>query len=401
MIANSHPSVITPGSTIGILGSGQLGRMMTIAAKQMGFRVHVFSPSHDSPAGQVADFEIQADYDDLKAVERFAKQVDVVTLEFENIPIETLEAAGRHVPVNPGIKALQTTQNRGREKQFLIDNEIPTCEFRIVRSLSELESACQEIFPAVLKTTTNGYDGKGQSVIRCRSELQSAWESLCCEEAILEELIDFDFEFSIVAARNSAGQFGAYPSIRNEHHNQILDVSISPSGLDGEASRQASQVAYRIMDRLDAVGVMCVEFFSRAGEILVNEIAPRPHNSGHLTIEGHATSQFEQHVRAVCGLPLGSTLQLSPIAMANLLGDQWDSGEPRWPLAMSMPNVKIHLYGKEVPESNRKMGHMTAISTSPKQAYEQIIAARNLLAFGFDHQPKQGSSQQQTEVTTR
>ncbi|MFT5299805.1 MAG: 5-(carboxyamino)imidazole ribonucleotide synthase [Mariniblastus sp.] len=383
MIANSQCSdrVIQPGSTLGIFGSGQLGKMTAIAAKQMGYRVHVFSPSSDTPAGQVADLEIQASYTDAEAVADFAKNVDVVTLEFENIPVETLEIAGQYTLVHPGVKALKTMQNRLLEKQFLTENGIPTCQFKVVRSLTELRLACQSIMPGVLKTTKDGYDGKGQAIIRTESDVESAWESLNTSEAILEEWIEFDFEFSVVAARNSAGQFAAYPSILNEHQNQILDVSISPSGLAEHLNLEATKIAHEVMDKMSSVGVMCVEFFCCEGRILVNEVAPRPHNSGHLTIEGHFTNQFEQHVRAVCGLMLGSTRQTNPVAMANLLGDQWSFGEPKWHLGLSMSNIKLHLYGKKDPASARKMGHMTAIANSAEQAREHIIAARNLLSF--------------------
>lgn len=383
MIATTSPAenLILPGSTIGIFGSGQLGKMTAIAAKQMGYRVHVFSPSHDSPAGQVADLEIQAAYTDLDAVQRFAQQVDVVTLEFENVPIETLAAASQHTLVHPGIQTLRTTQNRALEKDFLQRQGIPTCRYQVVRSLEELKTATRKLMPAILKTTCNGYDGKGQAVIRHPSEVGDAWDALNTDEAILEELVDFDFEFSIVAARTSNGQFAAYPSIRNEHRNQILDVSYSPSGMDADLNDQATQIAFQIMSELDTVGVLCVEFFCRNGEILVNEIAPRPHNSGHLTIETHDTSQFEQQLRAVCGLPLGSTRQMTPGAMSNLLGDEWGQGEPNWQLGFSMPNIKLHLYGKGIPEPNRKMGHLVARAKSSEQAREHVLAARKLLTL--------------------
>lgn len=382
---DDNKKVIAPEATIGILGNGQLGRMMAIAAKQMGYRVHVYSPTQDSPGGQVADQEWLSDYLDIDCVERFAREVDVVTLEFENIPIETLEIAMLHAPVFPGIKALCTAQHRSREKQFLRDHGIPTCEFDIVHSLPELIATCEKLLPAVIKTTSEGYDGKGQVVVRNLSELEEAWHSLKTEEAIVEEFIDYDFEFSVVAARNSQGEFSAYPTIRNEHRDQILDVSYSPSGLDSDIDLQAIEIAKKIMESLDAVGVMCVEFFFRDGEILVNEIAPRPHNSGHLTIEGHVTNQFEQHVRAICGLSLGSVKQSTPVAMANLLGDVWAQGEPLWDQALSVPNVKLHLYGKDAAKPKRKMGHLTALGDSTSQAVEQVVAARErLCARGAD-----------------
>ena len=370
---------VLPGSTIGIFGSGQLGKMMTTAAKQLGYRVHVFSPDADTPAGQVADREFQAAYEDVDAVEQFAKSVDVITLEFENIPVAALAAASKHVQVYPGDQALAIPQNRSLEKNFLRDNGIPTCEFQIVRSLEELKAASQQIMPGVLKTTSGGYDGKGQFVIRDPADVETAWAELKTDEAILEEFIEFQYEFSVIGARSANGQFAAYPSFRNDHQNQILDVSISPSGLEPSLDAQATQVVQGIMEGLNAVGVLCVEFFYRDGQILVNEMAPRPHNSGHLTIEGHATSQFEQHVRAVCGLPLGTTAQVTPAAMVNLLGDCWSGGQPDWSACLGLPGVALHLYGKEKPAPARKMGHITVVAETIEEARRLAITARDSL----------------------
>ena len=368
---------ILPGSTIGILGSGQLGKMTAVAAQRMGYRVHVLSPEQNSPAGKIADLEIVADYLDLAAIEDFAKSVDVVTLEFENIPTKALEAAGQHAPVYPGVQTLWTTQNRAREKAFLQENDIPTCDFRVVRSLEEFETACESVFPGVLKTTEEGYDGKGQRFIRSKNEIESAWEALQCNEAILESLIDFECEFSVVAARSSNGEVAAFPTSRNEHCNHILDVSVSPSGLSEQQEQQATEIACQIMSHLETVGVLCVEFFKcKDGQILVNEIAPRPHNSGHLTIEANVTSQFEQQVRAVCGLPLGSTERIKPAAMANLLGDLWANGQPQWDRALETSDVKLHLYGKQDAKPGRKMGHLTAIADSPELARELVTSAK-------------------------
>jgi 5-(carboxyamino)imidazole ribonucleotide synthase len=371
--------LVLPGSTIGIFGSGQLGKMMSVAAKRMGYRVHIFSPENDTPAGQVSDLEIVSPYLDLDAVEKFAQAVDVITLEFENIPVATLKAAAKFVNVFPGNKALEIPQHRSKEKTFIRDNGISTCEFSIVRSLDELKQACQTILPGVLKTVTGGYDGKGQYVIRSAEDIESAWAELKTDEAILEELINFQYEFSVIGARSSNGQFAAFPAFRNDHRNQILDVSVSPAGLSKELETKAGQIVDRVMRELDAVGVLCVEFFYRDGEILVNEIAPRPHNSGHLTIEAHTTSQFEQHIRAVCGLPLGSTEQLKPAAMANLLGDAWHSGDPNWPAVFASPATELHLYGKHTPAQSRKMGHISAIAATVDQAKQLALDARDAL----------------------
>lgn len=388
MTANA-PNRFPPGSVIGIFGSGQLGKMTATAAKEMGYRVHVFSPAADSPAGQVADVEVQGSYQDLAAIEKFAKQVDVITLEFENIPIQALDAASLHAPVHPGVETLKTAQHRATEKNFLLDLGVPTCKFEVVHSLEELQSACQKIMPAVLKTTSDGYDGKGQAVIRSADDAAEAWESLATKEAILEEWIDYDFEFSVVAARNAGGEFAAFRSFRNEHADQILDVSISPSGLSEATERAAEKVVSQIMESLQTVGMLCVEFFYRGGEILVNELAPRPHNSGHLTIEAHVTSQFAQHVRAVCNLKLGSTRQHTPAAMANILGDQWDNGQPRWHEALSVPGVKLHLYSKDVPKPKRKMGHLTAVSATAEEAREKVISSRSLLRSNSTNQAQE------------
>ncbi|MEM6799171.1 MAG: ATP-grasp domain-containing protein, partial [Planctomycetota bacterium] len=254
-------AVITSGSTIGILGSGQLGRMMAVAAKQMGYRVDIFSPSGDSPAGQVSDREIQGEYDDLHAIEEFAKSVDVVTVETENIPVSTLQAAAKHVPAFPGDMTLKVCQNRRHEKEFVTQLGIPTCNFHIVRSVDELQVACREIMPAILKTTTGGYDGKGQATINSLADVEQSWSALGADEAILEERIDFDFEFSIVGFRNSSGEVSAYRSIVNEHQHGILDISFSPSSVADDVNERATAAVFEIMNKLDSVGVLTVEFF--------------------------------------------------------------------------------------------------------------------------------------------
>lgn len=361
--------MVAPGGTIGVIGGGQLGRMLAIAAKQMGYSVVVLSPETKSPAGQVADAQIFADYDDAEALQQFAQSIDVATIEFENIPVEALEKIKASVPVRPGPDVLRVTQNRLKEKQFLSENKFPIAPFRRIASEDDINAATSEEFPAVLKTCSCGYDGKGQRIVKSEEELLAAWLEFGRVECVLEAFVDFDCEFSVIVARN-ASDLQHYDPIRNEHQNHILDVSSSPANLPSQASEAAIAVARGIAESLKYVGVMCVEFFLlRDDKVLVNEIAPRPHNSGHLTIEAHETSQFEQQLRAVCNLPLGSTTQRSPAAMANLLGDVWAHGEPKWERAQNSPGVRLHLYGKDVPRNGRKMGHLTYVG----QTLESVI----------------------------
>jgi 5-(carboxyamino)imidazole ribonucleotide synthase len=352
--------------------------MFAIAARRMGYRVHTFSPDDDTPTGQVADWETSASYDDLDAVGKFAQSVSVVTFEFENIPTPTVERAAEYVPVRPGGQVLYHTQHRLREKTFLSGAGFPVVPFRAVRSLAELNAALVELgAPAVLKTAGFGYDGKGQAKIHSPAEAAAAWTALGTDEAVLEAFVDFQSEASVVAARSIDGNLADYGVIGNTHRNHILDVSVAPADLPGEVGREAARIARAVLEALDVVGVLCVEFFiTRDGQLLINELAPRPHNSGHLTFDAAVTSQFEQQLRAICGLPLGSTELLRPAAMANLLGDLWSDGEPDWAAACSHPDVKLHLYGKEQARPGRKMGHLTALAADPHLAVEAVLAAR-------------------------
>jgi 5-(carboxyamino)imidazole ribonucleotide synthase len=377
-------SAVLPGAAIGVFGSGQLGRMLAIAARRAGYRIHVFSPERNSPTGQIADVEITAAYDDLTAVEQFAREVDVVTFEFENVAADALESLEGIVPVRPGGNVLRTTQNRLLEKTFLQSAGIPVTPFVPITSDDDLhEAMATASFPSVLKTAASGYDGKGQVRVSAAEDLPSAWEAIARCAAILERFVDFQCELSVVAARSLVSgkvDFAAYPPIGNEHRDHILDVSVCPAQLPPDVSRQAIEVTRAVFDALDIVGVTCVEFFLTVnGELLVNELAPRPHNSGHLTIDAHLTCQFEQQLRSICGLPLGSTMQLRPAAMANLLGDVWESGTPNWRNLLAFPNVKLHLYGKEEPRAGRKMGHLTAIAESANEAVAIARQARESL----------------------
>jgi len=373
---------ILPGSAIGVLGSGQLGRMFAIAARRMGYRVHTFSPDQDTPTGQVADLEVNAAYEDLDAVAKFASAVSVVTFEFENVPAETAAAAERCAPVRPAGHVLHTTQHRLREKTFLAQAGLPLTPFRRVASLDDLKRAACEIgLPGILKTADFGYDGKGQFRIANAGDLDAAWKAVGECESVLEAFVDFDREISVVAARGMDGEFIHYGAIENQHRNGILSLSVSPARVPDSVTKQAVEIAREVLTKLEVVGVLCVEFFvGRDGRLLINELAPRPHNSGHFTFDANLTSQFEQQLRAVCGLPLGAPTQFAPAAMANLLGDIWNGGEPDWAAATAMPSIKLHLYGKLSARPGRKMGHLTAISSSVEEALADVIRARELLS---------------------
>ena len=372
---------ILPGATLGVLGSGQLGRMFAIAARRMGYRVHTLSPDADSPTGQVADVEVTADYADQDAVSKFARQVSVVTFEFENVPSETTAVVARFVPVRPAGQVLHITQHRLREKTYLSEHGFPVTPFRAIRSAEELETAvCELGCPAVLKTAGWGYDGKGQIKIHSAHEATSAWRQLATSEAILEGFVNFRLEVSVVAARGLDGAFAHFGVLENAHSNHILDVTVAPARISPKIAAEAEAIARGVMEALDVVGVLCVEMFlTHDGRLLINELAPRPHNSGHLTFDANATSQFEQQVRAICGLPLGSTKLLRPAAMANLLGDIWADGEPDWAEALRLPEVKLHLYGKASARPGRKMGHLTALADSADQAEQIVREARHRL----------------------
>jgi 5-(carboxyamino)imidazole ribonucleotide synthase len=380
---------VLPGSTIGILGGGQLGRMFAIAARRMGYRVHTFSPDADTPTGQISDLEIRAAYDDLDAVRSFARGVNVVTFEFENVPAPTAAAAAREAPVRPDGAVLHTTQHRIREKAFLESAGIPIAPYRIVRTDEDLARAVREIgCPAVLKTAGFGYDGHGQVRIPAAQNAAAAWESIGRAEAVLEAFVDFEREVSVVAARGADGGFGHYGVVENRHERHILDITVAPAGVapagvapagfaSAGVAAHAVEIARAVMERLDVTGVLCVEFFvTRNGDLLVNELAPRPHNSGHFTIDACVTSQFEQQLRAVCGLPLGSTRQIAPAAMVNLLGDLWADGEPDWKAVCGFPEAKLHLYGKAQARPGRKMGHVTALALDAAAALRMALDAR-------------------------
>ncbi len=377
----SGGGAILPGATLGVMGSGQLGRMFAIAARRMGYRVHTFSPDSDTPTGHVADVESVGAYDDESAVREFARTVAVLTFEFENVPSRTVEWAAEHCPVRPAGSVLHICQHRLREKEFLAGAGIPVAPFRKIESAAQLAEAASAIgLPGVLKTAAFGYDGKGQRKLKPGDDLAEAWRPFEGQPAVLEKFIPFEREISVIVARGLDGAMRTWPVCENEHANHILDVTLCPARVPAAVAERAAELARRIAVALDLVGVLAVEMFLMPdGAIFVNELAPRPHNSGHFSFDASVTSQFEQQVRAVCGLPLGSTESLRPAAMANLLGDLWANGEPDWAAAAAFPDVKIHLYGKAAAKPGRKMGHLTAFGATVEDAAASVRAARAAL----------------------
>lgn len=373
--------VIAPGSALGVLGSGQLGRMFAIAARRMGYRVHTFSPDDDTPTGQVADVEVTASWDDLDALRAFAGGVSVVTFEFENVPAAAVEAIEALAPVRPSGLALHTAQQRAREKTFLAERGFPTVPFARAASLEELVAAVDRVgTPAVVKTAAYGYDGKGQHTLKSPRDVEKAWRAIGHQEAVVEKFISLQSEISVIAARGLDGDVAIYEPFENRHHNHILDVTTVPAAVAPEIAARAAEITRAILEELQYVGVLCVEFFvSTDHELMVNELAPRPHNSGHLTVDAAVTCQFEQQVRAICGLSLGSPELFRPAAMANLLGDLWTDGEPNWGAVSRFGDVKLHLYGKTEPRPGRKMGHLTAFGSTAQAAQDRVVAARDAL----------------------
>jgi 5-(carboxyamino)imidazole ribonucleotide synthase len=374
-------SPILPGATLGVLGGGQLGRMFALAARARGYRIHIFSPEYDAPAGQVADLEIVGEYEDVHHMREFARGVSVVTYEFENVPSLAAETTAQLVPVRPGGHVLHVAQHRLREKTFLRDHGFPVTPFRRVTSLDELRAAADALgLPAVLKTAGFGYDGKGQVKLSRAADLAPVWERFAGAEAVFEAFVQFEKELSVIASRGVNGECAAFPVFENAHANHILDLTFAPAAIAPKVAGEARALAIGILEQLDVTGLLTVEMFlTTDGRLLVNELAPRPHNSGHLTIDACVTSQFEQQLRAICGLPPGSTELHRPAAMANLLGDLWSGGEPRWTAALGDPLVKLHLYGKAQPRRGRKMGHLTATGATVEEAVARVTRARQLL----------------------
>ncbi len=367
-----------------MLGGGQLGRMFAIAAARLGYRVNVFEPEAGCPAGQVSNVEANAPYSDDAALRRFAAGVDVATYEFENIPLHALDAVAECVPVRPRGGALHICQNREREKKFLRENDIACAPFWVIDSAEMLTAALAELDGAgVLKTADFGYDGKGQLRVRTGEDGAEVWARFGAERAVLEGWVEYTHELSILCARGIDGVTSVFPVVENRHSHHILDFSIVPARIPEAVQTEARLIAERIAATLDVVGLITTEFFlTPDGRLLVNELAPRPHNSGHFSIDACVTSQFEQHVRAVCGLPLGSTELLRPVVMLNLLGDLWKNGEPAWAEVLGDPDVKLHLYGKGEARPGRKMGHLCVLADSAGEALARAEAIKGRLSEG-------------------
>jgi 5-(carboxyamino)imidazole ribonucleotide synthase len=352
-------AVIEPGATIGILGGGQLGRMTVLAAAALGYRCHVYCPIKDSPAKQVTSLSTTAEYDNKLALGRFAKSVDVITFEFENVPGDTAEFLAERKPVRPGPNALRIAQDRIKEKDFLRSIGVGTAPYQAVTTEEELRRAVDTVGPrGILKTVRMGYDGKGQVGIRGDSDLSAIWRGFGSTDGILEGFVEFACEVSVIIARSETGKTATYAPVENQHVSHILDTTIAPARIKPEIAMRAEAIARHIAEKLELVGIIAVEMFvTHSGEVLVNELAPRPHNSGHWTIDACYTSQFEQLVRAICGLPLGSPERHSDAVMKNLIGADIE----KWREAVNDPLQKIHLYGKDEALPGRKMGHVTKL----------------------------------------
>ena len=376
---SSKPPIL-PGATLGILGGGQLGRMFTIAARTMGYRVMVLDPDAASPAGQMADTHLQADYADHEALKRLGEACAAVTTEFENVPAASLIELANHCRVSPGAAAVAIVQDRSHEKSWLAQNGFATAPFALVYSEGDLDAGMADVgTPALLKVARFGYDGKGQARVNTREEARAAFREFDGQPCVLEGFVKLECEVSVVLARSDAGECALFPVAENRHENGILDVSIVPARVPQSLAHQACEMARDVANKLGYVGVMAVEFFVADGRLMVNEIAPRPHNSGHYTLDACVTDQFEQQVRALCGLPLGDTRLLSPVAMVNILGDRWQNGGPHWNTLLAHPNIKLHLYGKQTARPGRKMGHFNVLDADPDAALRLAEQMRHAL----------------------
>jgi 5-(carboxyamino)imidazole ribonucleotide synthase len=375
--------VILPGETLGLLGGGQLGRMFTVAARTLGYRVTVLDPDAHAPAAEFATAHLPAAYIDPAALDELARTCAAVTTEFENAPADALDALAARTVVRPAGSSVAIAQDRRREKAFFSQNDFPVGAWARIDGPGDIDAALAEVrLPALLKTARLGYDGKGQARVASRAELErtlQAWKGVPC---VLEELLALEREISVVLARRDDGSVAVFPVAENRHAAGILDITIAPARIDAALAAQATALATRLAGALGYVGVLAVEMFVVGGRLLLNEIAPRPHNSGHYTIDACRTSQFEQQVRVLCGLPLGDPSQHTPAVMVNLLGDIWRSGEPDWAAVLAHPGAHLHLYGKREPRPGRKMGHVTICEPTVERSLEVALAIRKALGIG-------------------
>jgi len=375
--------MLPPGSWLGCLGGGELGRMFVHAAQAMGYKVLVLDPDASGPAAQAADDVIVAAYDDRAAIARFGQRVAAVTTEFENVPAAALEALAALVPTRPAAAAVRIAQDRRQEKRFFAGHGLPVGEFAVIERAEDLRDAPATLFPGILKTATLGYDGKGQQRVTSPEQALLAWMSMKQVPCVLEALVPFELEISVLAARGSDGEVRVWPVQENQHAAGILDLTIVPARIDAALTGRAQSLARQLIDALDYVGVLCVEMFVAGDRLLLNEIAPRPHNSGHYTIEACVTSQFAQQVRVLAGAPLGDASLVQPAVMVNVLGDVWFDTvppmQPQWDTVLTLPGAHLHLYGKAEPRRARKMGHVTCTAATLDEALAQAAVVKQLL----------------------
>lgn len=378
--------MIFPDAMLGMLGGGQLGRMFTLAAHSMGYRVTVLDPDPLSPAGAIADVHLKAAYQDREALQQLADTCAAVTTEFENVPADSLRWLASHCAVRPAGDSVAVAQDRIREKRFFAAGGIGTAPFAAIESEADLDRVDPALLPGILKRARFGYDGKGQAGVATPVEARAAYRAMGAEPCVLEKRLALRCEVSVVVARGADGAARCFPVSENRHRNGILDVTVVPARIAPEITREAEHIAFDVARRLEYCGVLAVEFFvTNEGKVLANEIAPRPHNSGHYTIDACVTSQFEQQVRALCGLPLGEPRLLSPVAMVNLLGEAWARGQPDWNEVLRLPEAKLHLYGKHEPRPGRKMGHYTVLGESAGAALDRALAMRAALLPDWAH----------------
>ena len=365
---------ILPTAMLGILGGGQLGRMFTMSALSMGYRVTVLDPDIESPAGGLADVHLCAAYDDPDALQQLANTCAAVTTEFENVPAESMAFLEQRIRVSPSSNSVAIAQDRIREKKFISSSGLKVAPFLAIENLQDFDQDLSDHLPGILKIARLGYDGKGQVRVYCREEAKTAFLGLGCKPCVLERKLELQTEISVIVTRTGVGQSVCFPVAENHHAGGILDISIVPARVDTKVAAQARQMALQLAESLDYVGVLAIEFFVlEGGELLINEIAPRPHNSGHYSLNATQVSQFDQQVRTLCGLPPGDTRLLSPAAMVNLLGDIWGDEEPSWDILLSQPNVHLHLYGKKSARVGRKMGHFNVLAEDAETALQQLL----------------------------